>query len=254
VVLQDKGEFDQAEALFVKALAAKCSAEGYGDGHPSTQATARALAACRALQLRGRVKLVVSGGDDATGYGGGREVNKADVAWAPPAVRVPPSAAADKGSDNNGSGVVDFDDDAVVSVDDAGFDADASDDADNSGDSGGVAGPLKLAVAAAEPLDAAGSLANGAGLAGKAALVKRGGCSFGDKVDRCEAAGALAVLVMNNDEDKPDHCFTMGCNPNYACGIPVVMVSLADGNELLAAAAAADAASVDGPEVEFAVA
>ena len=99
-----------------------------------------------------------------------------------------------------------------------------------------------LRLVPADPVQAEANLANAADLAGAAALVDRGGCSFTDKVDRCAAAGARAVLVANNDATQPDIVFSMGSGSRgYVCDVPVVMVSFRDGARLREAAASGGA-------------
>jgi len=44
-------------------------------------------------------------------------------------------------------------------------------------------------------------------LVGKAALVSRGRGAFSDKIDRCAAAGACAIVVMNDEPERPDSVF-----------------------------------------------
>jgi subtilisin family serine protease len=78
--------------------------------------------------------------------------------------------------------------------------------------------------------DACEALVNGAELLGKVALVARGGCTFESKVQRAEAAGAVAVVVYNN----------LGApiimiGTRNAVGIPAVMVSRTDGDRLVQA-------------------
>lgn len=66
---------------------------------------------------------------------------------------------------------------------------------------------------------------NSADIAGKIALVRRGGCAFAWKVEACEAAGALAVIVMNNTGGSP---ISMG--GSSFTNIPSIMVSKSDGD------------------------
>jgi PA domain len=66
--------------------------------------------------------------------------------------------------------------------------------------------------------------------AGAIALVDRGTCSFVQKVGNAQAAGAVAVIVVNNVAGAP---ITMG-GSDPAITIPSVMLSLADGNGLKA--------------------
>ena len=49
-----------------------------------------------------------------------------------------------------------------------------------------------------DPTDGCDVITNGAALAGKIALVRRGNCTFSDKVIACQNLGAAAVIIMNN--------------------------------------------------------
>jgi hypothetical protein len=84
-----------------------------------------------------------------------------------------------------------------------------------------------LRLVRAQPPLADAELTNVAALAGAVALVHRGGCSFVEKAARAQAAGALAVVFVNNDEDEshPDG----GANNPHAAAvtIPVVCVPAA---------------------------
>lgn len=57
---------------------------------------------------------------------------------------------------------------------------------------------------------------------GKIAFVRRGGCSFTDKVENCEAAGAIAVIVMNNSLGDPGD---MTGTPNNPINIPSLQIA-----------------------------
>lgn len=76
-----------------------------------------------------------------------------------------------------------------------------------------------------EATDACEPLAPGS-LDGKIALVRRGTCTFESKVEICQAAGAVAVIVMNN---QPGAIISMGGSTGGAM-IPSVMISMANGN------------------------
>jgi len=62
-------------------------------------------------------------------------------------------------------------------------------------------------------------------IVGKIALVRRGTCTFGEKVEACQLAGAVAVIVMNNVGGSPT---VMG--GTSAATIPSIMISQSDGN------------------------
>eukprot|EP01047_Picozoa_sp_COSAG01_P099273 COSAG01_NODE_29320_length_640_cov_1.330869_1_plen_93_part_00 len=63
-------------------------------------------------------------------------------------------------------------------------------------------------------------------LTGKVAIAVHGKCSFSDKTQRLAAAGAVALIVVNTD-DEP---FT----PRGEGSIPVVLVGRSDGERLVA--------------------
>src|SRR3989338_4724550 len=74
--------------------------------------------------------------------------------------------------------------------------------------------------------DGCDPIVNGAAMAGKIVLVRRGGCTFASKVEAIQDVGALAVIVMNNTGGQPT---AMGGNSATAA-IPAIMVSQTDGN------------------------
>ncbi|WP_157809507.1 PA domain-containing protein [Ulvibacter sp. MAR_2010_11] len=80
--------------------------------------------------------------------------------------------------------------------------------------------------------DACDPVTNGGALAGKIAIVRRGSCEFGAKALAAEMAGAIAVIVVNNNPDPP---IVMG---GGAVGdqvtIPAVMVADVFGEALIA--------------------
>jgi len=78
------------------------------------------------------------------------------------------------------------------------------------------------------------SLANADQIRGKAAIVTRGGCSFLEKAANASAAGARALIVVNDRSDFP---IVMGALPNDL-GIPAFMVSRTDGDLLRSAGTA----------------
>ncbi|WP_203594669.1 S8 family serine peptidase [Wenzhouxiangella limi] len=69
---------------------------------------------------------------------------------------------------------------------------------------------------------------------GAVALLQRGNCLFADKVDNAAAAGAIAVIMINNVGGGP-----IGMAGLEDSTIPAGMVSLADGEEILLALQAA---------------
>ena len=70
--------------------------------------------------------------------------------------------------------------------------------------------------------------ANAAAMAGKIALIRRGTCNFTVKVKNAQNAGAVAVIIMNNNTDAP---FSMG-GTDTSITIPSVMITQVDGNML----------------------
>jgi len=100
------------------------------------------------------------------------------------------------------------------------------DDGQGSRDSG-TAGSARDAC---QPLD------NAADVDGNIALIERGGCEFQDKIGNAENAGALAVVIYNNNGPP------MAMNGDAgSVGIPAVMIGSADG-QVLVDRLAADAA------------
>jgi len=73
--------------------------------------------------------------------------------------------------------------------------------------------------------DGCQTIVNAAALSGKIALIRRGTCTFGSKVEACEAAGAVAVIVMNNTGGNP-----ISMSGPSSATIPSVMVSQSTGN------------------------
>jgi extracellular elastinolytic metalloproteinase len=73
--------------------------------------------------------------------------------------------------------------------------------------------------------DGCQTILNAGAINGKIALVRRGECTFAHKVEACEDAGAVAVIVINNVAGAP---ISMGGESDTQ--IPSVMVSQAHGN------------------------
>lgn len=84
---------------------------------------------------------------------------------------------------------------------------------------------------APDPNDACQNATNGAALAGKIVVIRRGDCTFVDKVQRAQNAGALAVIMVNNVAGAP---ITMG-GTSATITIPSVMISDLDGAAIIAA-------------------
>jgi subtilisin family serine protease len=97
----------------------------------------------------------------------------------------------------------------------------------------------------ATPADGCTTLTGGP-YTGKTVIIDRGVCEFSQKANRATAAGATGVIVVNNNAAAP---FTMGNGTvepatTASTQIPAVMVSLADGALLKAAAAGANTISM----------
>ena len=80
-----------------------------------------------------------------------------------------------------------------------------------------------------DPNDACDPLVNGASLAGKIAIARRGACAFTDKVIAAQDAGAIMVIVINNQPGGP--IVMGGANPDIT--IPALMIGAEDGQYLL---------------------
>ncbi len=78
--------------------------------------------------------------------------------------------------------------------------------------------------------DACSDITNTAALNGRIAVVRRGTCNFDDKIVRCQTAGAIAVLVVNNVTGAP---IPMG-GGDSAITIPAIMIGMDDGETLIA--------------------
>ena len=77
--------------------------------------------------------------------------------------------------------------------------------------------------------DACGTLTNADELEGNIALVNRGDCFFIEKAAAVEAAGAIAVIVVNIEADE---IFTMGSAPDESADIPAVMIGRSAGTAI----------------------
>lgn len=66
---------------------------------------------------------------------------------------------------------------------------------------------------------------------GKIAFVRRGSCDFSLKASLAEQAGAVAVIVVNNDPSTP--FINMSAAEGVSVGIPVFMISQQRGEEIL---------------------
>lgn len=82
-----------------------------------------------------------------------------------------------------------------------------------------------------DPNDACGNITNAAELDGKIVLIRRGECSFVDKVKKAQLAGALGVVMVNNVNGAP---INMG-GDDPTITIPSVMIRNTDGNPIITA-------------------
>jgi hypothetical protein len=94
----------------------------------------------------------------------------------------------------------------------------------------GLTGVVVLADDGSAPnSDACSPLVNGAQVSGKIAFIDRGTCTFASKAAKAQAAGAIGVIMANNVAG----AFSPGgADPTVT--IPVVGISLADGNTIRA--------------------
>jgi hypothetical protein len=97
----------------------------------------------------------------------------------------------------------------------------------------GVTGNVVLVDDGVPPVtDACEPLVNGGAIAGNIALIDRGTCTFASKAALAQAAGAIAVIIANNVAGATPPALG-GTDPSIT--IPVVSVTLADGNAIKAA-------------------
>lgn len=116
------------------------------------------------------------------------------------------------------------------------------DAAENAFDPGHVPVPLTPGItsdlilyndATPDNTDACESAVNGALLNGKIVILRRGVCAFVDKVLNAQAAGATAVIVVNNDAANPDQLVNMS-GADATVTIPAIFVSYNVGEALIA--------------------
>ncbi|MDO6811641.1 thrombospondin type 3 repeat-containing protein [Tenacibaculum soleae] len=79
--------------------------------------------------------------------------------------------------------------------------------------------------------DGCETITNGSELAGKIAVILRGTCNFSAKAKNAQDAGAIAVIIVNNQNTAP---FNMAAGDNGAeVTIPTVMIGKRDGDDLI---------------------
>jgi hypothetical protein len=81
-------------------------------------------------------------------------------------------------------------------------------------------------------------------ISGKIVLIDRGNCNFTEKVQNAQAAGALAVIMINNVAGNP---IIMGGGPINTITVPAIMVSQSDGATLITAATAGQSVTITPP-------
>ncbi|MEW6338039.1 MAG: S8 family serine peptidase [Acidobacteriota bacterium] len=104
-----------------------------------------------------------------------------------------------------------------------------------------ASGPVGGTVVRTDPAGACTALANGTEVAGRIALIDRGECLFSIKILNAQAAGARAVVVVNNQDGE---AIVMG-GDGAGISIPGVMVRRTDGNVFKAALGAGLAVGLD---------
>jgi len=97
-------------------------------------------------------------------------------------------------------------------------------------------GAVNAGLVAADDLQACTPLANAADVAGRIVLIRRGDCTFQEKLANAEAAGAAAAVVYNNS----GAAITM-TGERDSVGIPGVMIDQLSGEFLLTRLEAGDA-------------
>jgi hypothetical protein len=85
------------------------------------------------------------------------------------------------------------------------------------------------ASTSSDPHNACDPIINSNELNGKIAVIRRGECTFVEKIEAAENAGAIAVIMINNVIGDP---IVMGGAANNI-GIPSIMISLSNGNPIL---------------------
>ena len=87
-----------------------------------------------------------------------------------------------------------------------------------------------LEVVLCAPAEADADLVNAEQLKGRLAVARRGGCTFQEKTERVELAGARGLVIVNSD----DALFKAWATQGYCAGISVVVIRAKDEAALLA--------------------
>ena len=115
----------------------------------------------------------------------------------------------------------------------AGFGESLPDDTPLSGELALLVDQGELGEDTPDPNDACQTIINSTELVGKIVVIRRGTCEFGFKILAAENAGAIAVIMVNNEAGGP---ITMGAGADGgSVTIPSIMISQADGEALIAA-------------------
>jgi hypothetical protein len=101
-----------------------------------------------------------------------------------------------------------------------------------SGTWGGILPDRSSPVVAVEPFDGCSAATNSAALRGAIAVVKRGMCGFGDKAVNVQAAGASALLIVDNPGSSLMRIGATSLQMG-SIGIPGMLVSKTSGDRLL---------------------
>ncbi|MGH9932593.1 MAG: PA domain-containing protein [Pyrinomonadaceae bacterium] len=86
-------------------------------------------------------------------------------------------------------------------------------------------------ITQASPNDACSALTNAVAMSGKIALIDRGSCTFVLKVKNAQNAGAIGVIIVNNDAANPTQVVQMG-GADATITIASLSVSLNDGTTI----------------------
>ena len=90
---------------------------------------------------------------------------------------------------------------------------------------------VQSTLAIAEPYTACTAIQND--VSGKFVLVGRGDCLFAEKAAAAQSAGAVGVIIVNNDQAHPDDVIPMWDYRTAAiASIPVLMVSYNSGAQI----------------------
>ncbi len=104
-------------------------------------------------------------------------------------------------------------------------------------------GPISGALVASQPANGCQAFSNAADVSGKIALVDRGTCTFVKKFDNAVSAGALAVVIVDNEDSAIP--FAMSGGDPGSVSIPGVMITQKDGATLKGALSQGVSASLD---------